>query len=164
MESHTAVIIPLDDRVIFVRLLNCAEFSRRFSEVAQALDAIPGIQVRAGRRGLGEPWLLGAVGVRGSPGVRQGRLRSPMQFGYRLTRDVGHIPLSFQGPRTTPSAATVRRLDRYTIDPERMVDWSKLHSFDNRPGYPAGRAVRRHRLRQTTQQTWLRPRRTLPPW
>jgi len=35
VDSHTTVIIPFDDRVIFVRLLNCAEFSRRLSEVAQ---------------------------------------------------------------------------------------------------------------------------------
>ena len=44
MESHTTVIIPLDDCVIFVSLLNCAECSSRLSEVAQTLDAISGIQ------------------------------------------------------------------------------------------------------------------------
>jgi hypothetical protein len=43
VESHTTVIIPLDDRVIFVSLLNCAECSSRLSEVAQTLDAISGI-------------------------------------------------------------------------------------------------------------------------
>src|SRR5450631_2673564 len=40
VDPHTTVIIPLDDRVIFVGLLNCAEFSSRLSEVAQTLDAI----------------------------------------------------------------------------------------------------------------------------
>jgi hypothetical protein len=60
-ESHATVIIPFDDRVIFVRLLNCAEFSSRHSEVAQTLDAISGIQVLVGSRGLGERWLLGTV-------------------------------------------------------------------------------------------------------
>jgi hypothetical protein len=60
-ESHTTVIIPFDDRVIFVRLLNCAEFSSRLSEVAQTLDAISGIQFLAGGKGLGERWLPGTV-------------------------------------------------------------------------------------------------------
>ena len=44
MESLTAVIIPFDDRVILVSLLNRTEFSSRLSEVAQSLDAISGIQ------------------------------------------------------------------------------------------------------------------------
>jgi len=61
VESHTTVIIPFDDRVIFVRLLNCAEFSSRLSEVAQTLDAISGIQVLVAGRGLGERWLPGTV-------------------------------------------------------------------------------------------------------
>jgi len=61
VESHTTVIIPFDDRVIFVRLLNGAEFSSRLSEVAQTLDAISGIQFLAGGGGLGEPWLPGTV-------------------------------------------------------------------------------------------------------
>ena len=33
VESHTTVIIPFDDRVIFVNLLNCAEFSSRLSDL-----------------------------------------------------------------------------------------------------------------------------------
>ena len=61
MESHTTVIIPFDDRVIFVNLLNCAEFSSRLSEVAQTLDPISGIQFLVDGRWLGEPWLLGTV-------------------------------------------------------------------------------------------------------
>ena len=69
MESHTAVIIPFDDRVIFVSLLNCAEFPSRLSEIAQTLDAIAGIQFLTGGRGFGERWLLGTVGVGGRPGV-----------------------------------------------------------------------------------------------
>jgi hypothetical protein len=60
-ESHPTVIIPFDDRVIVVRLLNCAQFSSRHSEVAQTLDAISGIQFLVGGRGLGERWLLGTV-------------------------------------------------------------------------------------------------------
>ncbi len=61
MESHTTVIIPFDDRVIFVSLLNCAEFSSRLSEVAQTLDAISGIQFLAGGGGLDERWFPGTV-------------------------------------------------------------------------------------------------------
>jgi hypothetical protein len=50
VDSHTTGIIPFDDRVTFVRLLNCAEFSRLLSEVAQTLDAISGIQFLVGGR------------------------------------------------------------------------------------------------------------------
>jgi len=34
MESHATVIIPFDDRIIFVSSLNCTEFSGRLSEVS----------------------------------------------------------------------------------------------------------------------------------
>ena len=61
MESHTTVIIPFDDRVIVVSLLNCAQFSSRLSEVAQTLDAISRTQFLVGGRGLGERWPLGTV-------------------------------------------------------------------------------------------------------
>jgi hypothetical protein len=61
VESRTTIIIPFDDRVIFVRLLNRAKYSGRLSEIAQLLDAISGIQLLAGSRGLGERWLPGTV-------------------------------------------------------------------------------------------------------
>jgi hypothetical protein len=61
VKSHPTVIVPFDDRVIFVSLLNCAEFSSRLSEVAQTFDAISGIQFLAGSRGLDERWPLGTV-------------------------------------------------------------------------------------------------------
>ena len=32
MKSHTTVIIPFDDRVIFISLLNCVQFSSPLSE------------------------------------------------------------------------------------------------------------------------------------
>jgi hypothetical protein len=38
VESLTAVIIPLDDSVLFVRLFNCSQLASGYSEVAQALD------------------------------------------------------------------------------------------------------------------------------
>jgi hypothetical protein len=61
VHSLATVIIPFNDRVIFVGLLDCAQFSGRLSEVAQTLDAISGIQLLARGRRLGEPWLLGTV-------------------------------------------------------------------------------------------------------
>jgi hypothetical protein len=61
MESHTTVIIPFDDRVIFISSFHRAEFSSRCSEIPQALNAISGIKFLVGGRGLGEPWLLGTV-------------------------------------------------------------------------------------------------------
>jgi hypothetical protein len=61
VQSHSTVIVPLYKRIVFVRLLNCAEFSSRFSEVAQPLDAISGVQFPASGRGVGERWLLGPV-------------------------------------------------------------------------------------------------------
>ena len=56
-----AVIIPLDDRALFVYLFNCAQLPSRYSEVAQTLDAISGSQFLAGGSGLGEAWFLGPV-------------------------------------------------------------------------------------------------------
>jgi len=67
--SHTTSIFPSDDRVIFVSLLDCTEFSARLSEVAQTLDAISGIQVLVVPRWLGEAWFLGTVRVSGCAGV-----------------------------------------------------------------------------------------------
>jgi hypothetical protein len=58
VDHHTTVIIPLDDRIIFVSLLNCAEFSSGFSKIAQTLDPISGSQLLAGGGGLGERCLL----------------------------------------------------------------------------------------------------------
>ena len=60
-ESHTTIIIPFDDCVIFVRLLHCAKISSGHSEVAQTFDAISGSQFLAGGRGFGERWLPGTI-------------------------------------------------------------------------------------------------------
>jgi hypothetical protein len=38
VESLTAVIIPLDDSVLFVRPFNCSQLANGYSEGAQALD------------------------------------------------------------------------------------------------------------------------------
>jgi hypothetical protein len=61
VKSRATVIIPFDDRVLFVSLLNRAEISSWSSKVAQTLDAISAAQFLVGCRGLGEPWLLGTV-------------------------------------------------------------------------------------------------------
>ncbi len=42
MDSDTSVVIPFDERVIFIDLPNCAKFSSRHSEIAQTFDAISG--------------------------------------------------------------------------------------------------------------------------
>jgi hypothetical protein len=59
VESRATVVIPLDDRVLLVSSLNCADFSRWLSAVAQTLDAISGSQLLAGGSGLGERRPLG---------------------------------------------------------------------------------------------------------
>jgi hypothetical protein len=61
VKSHTTVVIPFDDRVIFVNLPNRAEFSRRYSEVAHTLDAISGIQFLASAGRFDKRGLLGTV-------------------------------------------------------------------------------------------------------
>jgi hypothetical protein len=61
MDSYSTVIVPLDDRVLVVSSLNCAEFSVGLSEVAQTLDAISGSQFQVGDRRLGERRSLGAI-------------------------------------------------------------------------------------------------------
>jgi hypothetical protein len=61
VESHATVIIPFDDRVLFIRSLNCAEFPGRLSEIAQTLDAISGIDFLAGSGGFCERRPLGTV-------------------------------------------------------------------------------------------------------
>jgi hypothetical protein len=61
VKSLTTVIIPFDNRIIFISLLNCAEFSRRLSEIAQTLYSISGTKFLVAGSGLGEPWLLGSL-------------------------------------------------------------------------------------------------------
>jgi hypothetical protein len=61
VQSPATLIIPLYKCVVFVRLLNCTEFSSRLSEISQTLDAITGIQFRVGSRGLDERWSLGSI-------------------------------------------------------------------------------------------------------
>src|SRR5580658_474278 len=67
--ARTTVIIPLHKRVVFVRFLNCPEFSGRLSKISQAHNTISGIQFCVGSRGLHERWSLGSVPVSSSSGV-----------------------------------------------------------------------------------------------
>jgi len=48
LHSHTSIAIPLYQRIVFVRLLTCSEFSSRLSKISPALDMIAGIQFRVG--------------------------------------------------------------------------------------------------------------------
>ena len=61
MNSYTSVVIPFDERVIFVNLPNCAKFSSRHSEIAQTFDAISGTQISARAGRVDKRWLLGTV-------------------------------------------------------------------------------------------------------
>jgi hypothetical protein len=61
--SRATVVIPLHKRVVFVRLLNCPEFSGRLSKISQAHKTISGIQFRVGSGGLDERWSLGSIPV-----------------------------------------------------------------------------------------------------
>jgi hypothetical protein len=69
MEPGATVIIPFDDRVIFVRLFHCAYFSRRLAEVPQTLDAISWLQFLARDRGIDERRSPGTVCVRDRPRI-----------------------------------------------------------------------------------------------
>jgi hypothetical protein len=62
-QSHMTVVIPLYQRLVFVRLLNGSEFSGGFSKISQPLDAIAGIQFRVRSRGLDERWPFGSICV-----------------------------------------------------------------------------------------------------
>ena len=60
-ESLATVMIPRDERVLFVCLLDCPQLSGRLSEVAQTLNTISGTQFFAGCCGFGETWSLSTV-------------------------------------------------------------------------------------------------------
>jgi hypothetical protein len=69
VNSHTTVIIPLDNRVIVVGSLDCAKFSVRRSEVAQTFDAISGIKFLSGGSGLDERRPFGSICVGSCSGM-----------------------------------------------------------------------------------------------
>jgi hypothetical protein len=64
--------IPFNERVVFVSLLNCAEFSSRFSEVAKALDTISGIEFLAGSGGSERGGFLARSASGVAPGYDKG--------------------------------------------------------------------------------------------
>jgi hypothetical protein len=59
--ARATVVIPLHKRVVFVRFLNCPEFSSRLAKISQAHNTITGIQFRIGSGGLDERRLLGGL-------------------------------------------------------------------------------------------------------
>jgi hypothetical protein len=61
VHSYAAVVIPFDDRVIFVHLPDRAKFASRYSEVAQPFNAISGTQLFASAGRFDKRWLLGTI-------------------------------------------------------------------------------------------------------
>ena len=61
VESHSTVIVPLDDGVLFVNLFNCTQFPSELSKVSQTLDPVSRIQFLAGGSGLIERWPLRTI-------------------------------------------------------------------------------------------------------
>jgi hypothetical protein len=105
VESHPAIIIPFDQRVLFVRSLYSAEFSGRKPEVAQTFNAVPGFKFLAVADGIGKRWSAGAVRIRRRPGIRQGRLGSFTQRAYSLIGGMAHIPVLSRRPEQRSSLA-----------------------------------------------------------
>ena len=119
MDPHTTVIIPLDDRVIFVSLLNCAEFSSRLSEVAQTLDAISGNQFLASAAGSESGGLLARSESGIAPACDKGGWGALRSLGVALL--VRWVTAFFHVAGGSHFRTTVHRLDRYSIGMERMV-------------------------------------------
>jgi hypothetical protein len=69
VDPLTPVTVPFDDCVVFVGLLDCAEFSSRLSKVPQTFYTISRIHFFAGSRGFHEGWFLGAIRVSDRPGM-----------------------------------------------------------------------------------------------
>jgi hypothetical protein len=121
VQSHTTVVIPFDDRVIFVRPLDCAQFPSRLSEISQALDTISGTKLLVGGRRVCKRRLLGTVCIRRCARVRQRRLGSFPQFWCQLFGDESHIPWSLSKRREQHTLLGFSILDRYSIGLERRV-------------------------------------------
>src|ERR1039458_1268830 len=90
VEYHATVIIPFDEGVVFIGLLNCAKVAGRLSEVAQPPTPISGIELLASGGGRGERWPFGTIGVGGCAGVRQRRLRGLRKFDYPFVGNMSH--------------------------------------------------------------------------
>jgi hypothetical protein len=71
MESFASVIIPLHNCVLFVRSLDCAEFSSQPAKIAAAFHAISGGQIMVGGRRIDECWPPGTVRIGRSSAVWQ---------------------------------------------------------------------------------------------
>jgi hypothetical protein len=94
VDSRTAVIVPFDNRVVFVCLLNCAEFPCRLSEVAQTLDAISGIELLVSGGGVASEGFLARSESGGDPGYARGGWGVLLSFGMGrfLSSVISSIP------------------------------------------------------------------------
>jgi hypothetical protein len=98
-QSQTTVVIPPYKRLVFVRLLNCTEFSGRLSEISQTLDAIAGIQFRVGAEGWTSGGLLARSASAGAPAYDRGGCGALRSFGVGLLiRLIFHYPQGFASP------------------------------------------------------------------
>ena len=75
MESLTTAIIPRDDRVIFVSLFNCAEFSSRHPKLPKPSTRSPGLRswsVAGGSASAG--FLARSCPLKNAPTLKPGHL------------------------------------------------------------------------------------------
>jgi hypothetical protein len=125
VKSRATVAIPLHDRVLFVSSLNCAEFSRWLSEVAQTFDPISGSQLLAGGRGSESGGLLARFESGIAPACESGGWGALRSFGIRL---LAAWVIVFSFPRGQDDRASPRLfvgIARYSIRLERMA-WLKF--------------------------------------
>ena len=69
MESGAAVIIPLDDRILFVGSLTEPISPVGFPKLPKTLDPISGTELLVGGRWFGKRRLLGTVCIRRCAGI-----------------------------------------------------------------------------------------------
>ena len=115
MESDTTVIIPFDDRVIFVGLLNCAEFSSRLSEVAQTLDAISGFNSWSVAAGSESGGFLARSESGVAPGCDRGGWGALRSLGTGLLVIWLMLIVSFREAWAAPFAATVHPQEQHRL-------------------------------------------------
>ena len=133
MESHTTVIIPFDDRVIFVCLLNRAEFPSRLSEVAQTLDAVSGIQVWSFAGGSERRGFLARSESAAAPGYDGGGCGALRSLGIRFLVIWVIVHCSFQeATEQRPSLSSFSLLDQIQHSAWKRTGsaGSELHSSD----------------------------------
>jgi hypothetical protein len=116
VESHTTVIIPFNDRGVFVGLRNCAEILQSDFRSCPDHDAISGIQFLAGPRGRG------GFLARSEAGVAPGYDRAVTKF-WAVHVAGSYFFVSFQAADGYAAAfvATFYLLDLSSVGLEKMV-------------------------------------------